>query len=264
MNYKLLLLLGSLILVLASCKSESQAEAAEKPAGAREYYQLRVYHFANPDQERMLDQYFEDAFIPAFHRADLGPVGVFKAHDRSDSSLYVLLRFPSLKDCSQLNANLEKDSAFLEKAKDWIHVPHDQPPYARMESYILHAFKGTPTMQEPELESARSDRVYELRSYESATEKLHELKVEMFDQGESRLFLDLGFQPVFFGKVLSGPQMPNLMYMTTHADSSAQKRNWDAFRNHPEWDRMKNMERYQNTVSHIDIFLLYPTEYSDY
>ena len=58
--------------------------------------------------------------------------------------------------------------------------------------------------------------------------------------------------------------MPHLMYLTTHADTAAQAENWDAFVNHPEWDRMKNLERYQNTVSKITRHQLYPTEYSDY
>jgi hypothetical protein len=58
--------------------------------------------------------------------------------------------------------------------------------------------------------------------------------------------------------------MPHLMYMTAHADTAAQADNWDAFVNHPEWDRMKNLERYQNTVSNITRYQLYPAEYSDY
>jgi hypothetical protein len=52
--------------------------------------------------------------------------------------------------------------------------------------------------------------------------------------------------------------------MTTHADTTAQKENWAAFVDHPEWLRMKELERYQNTVSGMTKYLLYPTEYSDY
>lgn len=116
----------------------------------------------------------------------------------------------------------------------------------------------------PELTSPRSERVYELRSYEGATEKLYNLKVEMFNEGESALFQELGFNPVFFGEVLSSAHMPHLMYMTTHADTTAQQKNWDVFRSHPDWQVMKELDRYQNTVSGITKYLLYPTEYSDY
>jgi len=129
---------------------------------------------------------------------------------------------------------------------------------------ILRSFIATPKMALPELSSPKSERVYELRSYEGATEKLYNLKVEMFNEGESDIFLELDFNPVFFCEVLSSAHMPHLIYMTTHADSTAMNENWDAFRSHPEWERMKNLERYQNTVSSISKYLLYPTAYSDY
>ena len=66
---------------------------------------------------------------------------------------------------------------------------------------------------------------------------------------------------LFFGEVSSGSEMPNLIYMTTHANKAAQDKNWDAFRTSPVWDKMKNDPQYANTVSHIDKYLLYPTDY---
>ena len=129
---------------------------------------------------------------------------------------------------------------------------------------IMRCFSATPTLVQPDLSTPRSERVYELRSYQAATEKLYELKVEMFNEGESQLFQELKFNPVFFAEVLSSAHMPHLVYMVAHADTAAQSANWETFGAHPEWDRMKNLERYQNTVSHITRYLLYPTEYSDY
>ena len=86
----------------------------------------------------------------------------------------------------------------------------------------------------------------------------------MFNEaGEINLFLNLGFQPVFFGEVISGAAMPNLMYMTTFSSSASRAEHWDAFRNSPEWTVMKEIEKYKNTVSHIDKYLLQPTDYSD-
>lgn len=114
-------------------------------------------------------------------------------------------------------------------------------------------------------DTPRSGQIYELRSYEGATEQLNERKVEMFNEdGEIELFRVLGFQPVFFGEVISGDAMPNLMYMTSFADNTSQEEHWNAFRSSPEWNRMKALERYRNTVSHVDRILLFPTEYSDF
>jgi hypothetical protein len=50
--------------------------------------------------------------------------------------------------------------------------------------------------------------------------------------------------------------------MTTFSDTVSQQESWNAFRNHPEWLKMKEIEKYQNTVSKITKFLMYPTGYS--
>ena len=85
----------------------------------------------------------------------------------------------------------------------------------------------------------------------------------MFNEGgENKIFFELGFQPVFFGEVISGSSMPNLMYMTTFENAASQAAHWNAFSSHPDWEVLRNLEKYKNTVSHIDKHLLHPTAYS--
>jgi hypothetical protein len=109
-----------------------------------------------------------------------------------------------------------------------------------------------------------SERIYELRSYEGPTEQYYRKKVEMFNEGgEIDLFKRLDFQAVFYGEVISGNTMSNLMYMTTFSDMKSHDEHWNTFRNHPEWKTMSALEKYKNTVSHSVIQLLNPTEYSD-
>jgi hypothetical protein len=48
------------------------------------------------------------------------------------------------------------------------------------------------------------------------SEKKYWKKVEMFNEGgEIDLFSRLNFNAVFYAEVISGPTMPNLMYMTS-------------------------------------------------
>lgn len=233
----------------------------------REYYQLMIYRYDTAGQEARLDQYLGKAYLPALHRAGFDNVGVFKLRDQGNSlsnSIFLLIPFPSLEDFDRLPGLLKSDSEYMEKGSDYIGSAHDHPPYSRIESMLLRAFSGSPVITPPDLDSPREERVYELRSYQSATEQLHERKVEMFNEGESELFRKLGFSPVFFAEVISSSEMPHLVYMVAHADTTAQNENWNAFRVHPEWEEMTKIERYQNTVSHIDRYLLYPTPYSDY
>lgn len=265
-----LLLLAAFILALYSCKQTVEPiKSVEAPGEVAEldYYQLKIYSFENPEQESLLDTYLQESLLPALHRTGIEHVGVFKPiaglNEKKDF-LMVLTPFSSLNQFEQVPELLQEDSAYLQSASAYINAPHDAPPYSRMENMILRSFSATPKLALPRLNNPRSERVYELRSYEAATEKLYRLKVEMFNEGESSLFQDLKFNPAFFCEVLSSAYMPHLVYMTCHADTSAQKENWDAFGTHPEWDRLKNLERYQNTVSRITKYLLYPTEYSDY
>ena len=82
--------------------------------------------------------------------------------------------------------------------------------------------------------------------------------------GEIKLFERLGFNAVFYGEVISGAKMPNLMYMTTFADQQSRDAHWKSFVDSPEWKGLIAMEKYKNNISHIDITFLYPTDYSDY
>ena len=50
-----------------------KAKAAEKY-----YYQLKIYHLKTQAQADRLDQYLQNAYLPALHRMGIKNVGVFK------------------------------------------------------------------------------------------------------------------------------------------------------------------------------------------
>lgn len=234
-------------------------------ATGKEYYQLRIYTLVQQGQSAVMDEYLRAAFVPALHRAGIENIGVFKLISPRDSLLMVLIPFHSLEQFGNLEDMLLKDQEYREAAREFLDAPHDRPPYDRMESILLDAFDEMPEMAVPGHITPRRDRVYELRSYEGPTEAYYHRKVEMFNEGgEVAIFRKLGFQPVFFGSVISGASMPNLMYMTTFQDAASQEKLWETFRGHPDWTAIKDLEQYRNTVSHIDRILLYPADYSDF
>ncbi len=235
-------------------------------AGERDYYQLKIYRIENDAQEEKLDQFLKDAYLPALHRAGIEKVGVFKpieGKNEGKAFVMVFIPFASLEEFEKLPQRLLNDRTYQESGSQYIMAAHDQPFYERIETILLRAFSASPRLGTPVKEGSKSERVYELRSYEAATERLYERKVEMFNQGESALFARLGFNPLFFAEVLSSSRMPHLMYMTTFSDEKSQEERWNAFREHPDWLAMKDLERYRNTVSVITRYLLYPAEYSD-
>lgn len=259
-----------LFFLLANCqKKATEKIVTEQPLEeVREFYQLKVYTFAADAQEQATDTYLMEAFLPRLHALKIKPVGVFKRRSSENDSVkktFVLIPFSSMQQFLLLEKTLEKDTAYIAAAENYRKASHDNPPYLRISSTLMRAFKDMPKMQASKVEGPRADRIYELRSYESATENYYKNKVDMFnDGGEIKLFDRLNFNAVFYGEVLSGDRMPNLMYMTTFADSISRETHWKAFSDAPEWKELLEMPKYQNNVSRGDIYLLYPTEYSDY
>ena len=114
----------------------------------------------------------------------------------------------------------------------------------------------------PEQTAQGQPRVFELRIYQSHTEEKAALKVDMFNSGEIQVMRDTGLGPVFFGEALIGDDLPNLAYMLSAADRKAHEGHWKTFGEHPEWNRMKAMPKYQDTVSAITSIFLTPTAFS--
>lgn len=234
----------------------------------REFYQLTLYHFASDTQEKMLDNYFQNALLPSLHRIGIKQVGILKswANDTTDNKvMYVFIPLKSLEMVTNIPEKLKGDAAYETAAAEYINSPYNNAAYSRMETILLQAFPLAPQMQLPMLHGAKRDRVYELRSYESATEKKFENKVDMFNQGnEIGLFKRLNFNAIFYSSVIVGSRMPNLMYMTSFENKADRDEHWKIFGNDPYWKRLSAMPEYQNNVSHIDITFLHPTEYSDF
>lgn len=252
-----LILLLNLMLTISNISSAQEQKS--------EFYQIKIYSLETNEQIEMTDNYLKDAYLPALKKLNIRNVGVFKPRVDSITQIYVLIPFSSLTQFENLDHKLEKDENYLANAAVYINSSHDQPAYQRIESILLKAFIDMPIMQASPLNGERKDRIYELRSYESPSEAYFKNKVDMFNAGgEVKLFKRLGFNAVFYGEVISGPKMPNLMYMTSFANQESRDAHWKEFGDAPEWKELISMSKYDNNVSHIDITFLYPTEYSDY
>ncbi len=233
----------------------------------REYYEIKVYTLRDKSQEEKVDKFLKEAFLPALHRAGISQVGVFKPVETDTTygkRIYVFIPYSSIDQYSKLPDLLEKDNAYKSAGSEYLDAPFDNLPYSRIQSILMIAFAGMPKMEAPKLTSPAAERIYELRSYEGHTEKIFNNKVRMFNEGdEIGLFQRLGFNAVFYGEVLSGSRMPNLMYMTTFENKVSRDEHWKAFSSDPQWKKLSAMPEYQHNVSKIDIFFLHPAAYSD-
>lgn len=258
--YKLLLLLS--FFFLADLKTFS------RDGSKKEMYQLTVYHYSNAAQEEVLNTYLKNALLPALHRYGYKNIGVFRAMANDTAAaktMYVYMPLKNIKEHLTIAGKLAKDSNYQRAGANYIKASYTNGAYTRMEVILLRAFTMAPNMKLPALTAAKKDRVYELRSYESATEKIFANKMHMFNEGgEIDLFKRLNFNAVFYGEVIAGSHMPNLMYMTTFENKTDREAHWKNFVNSSEWKTLSALPQYQNNVSHIDITFLQPMEYSDF
>jgi hypothetical protein len=233
-----------------------------------DFYQVKIYHVKNNGQVSMMDDYLKNAYLPALHRSGIKNIGVFKpiANDTAtDKLIYVFIPFASEDAWVNISGKLNKDAGYMNASKTFMEAASDNAPYERMESILLEAFSGQPHLVIPP--SKNTERIFELRSYESPTENLHKKKIAMFNTGgEIPLFNRLGFNPVFYGKVLSGSHMPNFMYMPIFESVEQRNAQWKKFGEDLVWKDISNRPENENkvSVSHIDSILMHATDYSDF
>lgn len=241
---------------------------AMNPKPSKEYYEIKLYYFTSKDQENLLDNYIGSALLPALHQQGFKNIGVFKplANDTSaDKRIYVFIPASSLEKLAGIPGELQKDSAYKKAASAYLDAAYDLPPFTRTEIILLGSFPLASKMSLPGLTGSRDQKIYELRSYESATDKLYQQKVKMFNEGgEIALFKRLGFNAVFYADVISGSRMPNLMYMTSFENQEARDAHWKAFGSDPEWKTLSGLPEYAHTVIKADVILMHATAYSDF
>ena len=232
----------------------------------RNFFEIKIYHLKTAAQAQRVEQYLKDAYIPAMHRAGIKKIGVFKpvVDSVAEQLIYVLIPYTSLDQFEKLPAILEKDQQHNVAGKEYIDAVYTDPPFTRIESILLKAFEGMPSFNSPKFTTPVADRVYELRSYEGHTEKIYRNKVQMFNKGdEIGLFNRLGFNAVFYGEVLVGSKMPNLMYITSFENRASRDAHWKAFSADSQWKALAAMSEYKNNVSKNTIVFLKPTDYSE-
>jgi hypothetical protein len=226
------------------------------------FYELRIYTLTNNTQQKLIEDYYHNAAIPALNKLDVGHVGVFtELKPVAQTKVYVLIPYKSMEHFENVTAKLESDSTYQNQGQAYLNAPATAPAYERIESSLLKAFPYMPKMEVP----LNAPRIFELRQYQSASENAGKKKIEMFnDKGEIDIFKRLGFKPVFWGETMIGSARPNLTYMVTFDDMAAHEARWKAFGSDPEWKKLSAMPEYANAliISKINATFLVPTAFS--
>jgi NIPSNAP protein len=230
---------------------------AANEAGARQFYELRRYHFPSEEKQQAFETFLAETAIPAMNRAGVEPVGVWTLAAKDNPQLkltadpmelFVFLPHNSLESVVTLEQRLAADEAYQKAGHSILYALKKDAPYTRYESTLLHAMENFPRMQTP---MKSETRVLELRTYESPGSERAKNKLDMFNAGEFDSFVKAGMKNVFFGGAIIGENLPQLTYMVAHENLDAAKKNWSAFGKVPEWKALSSNRSYNGNVSNI-------------
>ncbi len=242
--------------------STSQRARAAAAIADQECYELRTFVTPDEDSQSLILDYLAEGLVPALNRLGVNRIGVFTEIEGENKnpthSVYTLIPYTSVDQFLGQRPALASDQAYQKAAAAHLARPKDSPAYTRINSRLLLAFAGMPVIEQQPYSLERTARIFELRIYQSHNEDTAARKVEMFNSGEIQLMRDVEMAPVFYGETLVGDNVPCLTYMLSASDMDSHRAHWKAFINSPVWKKMKEIERYKGTVSHIDNWFLEP------
>lgn len=225
-----------------------QAESnLSQPVAKQEVLELRVYTM-NFGKSGPFQPYMKETLVPALKRAGVKKVMAFRETGKSQpGKVYLLLAYASFDHMLKAQAKLAQDDMFKKASMEYRKISSANKVYTRYNTYLMQAFSGMPELKEP----TDARKLFELRIYEGHNDDAVSRKVAMFNDEELPVFLETGLDPVFFGNLIAGPEMPALVYMVAFDSMEARDANWKKFVDHPEWNRMKVLPKYADSVSNI-------------
>jgi len=240
----------------------AQSETSREPAILELTY-MRMRNTTD-DQSGRTREFVSEHVAPALRQAGSGPVGLFSVSVGSGNpTLVVLTSYPSLAGYEETLAAITENDPFVEAAMAYYGNP--DLVFQRVEKSLLKGFTTFPDIEVPPTEPDRPARIFEIREYESDDFQTLARKIRMFESGEIDIFRRLGMLPVFFGRTIVGPRMPNLTYMLSFDSLAAREEKWREFVRDPEWRKISSQPGVSDAeiVSNINNTILSPVAGSD-
>jgi len=242
------LLTGAMMTCFAS-KSEAQVNDGQ-------IQEWRVYNFQMGGSAARLDKLMTDILLPLYRNMGI-EAGCFSENNQNSPVVYYyLFVYPSFDAYLKANDILLQNSAFVAAMKEDASATRQM--FFRYDSYLCRPFEAW-----KKVTPMAGKTIFEWRKYESANIEAGTRKVQMFNQGEIDVFLECGINPLCFGQIIAGKDMPGLIYVTQYNDMADRDASWAKFSAHPEWQRMRNAPEWANTtLPNNRIVFLTPLAYS--
>jgi hypothetical protein len=196
---------------------------------------MHQFLLENGLQLERLHTYLRGALLPALAREAGGAQIVLEAIVAAHQPQVLFLQeFSSVAAWREVMHRLKADTALAEANAVW-----DQPgPYMAHTISLLAATNYCPALQ-PSAAEAPAGRIFELRVYQAPSEWQLNGVHERFAGPEIPIFHRCGIEPILYASAISGPNLPNLSYLTPFASLAAREKAWATFQADPEWHAVR-------------------------
>jgi len=241
----------SLLLLAAVAPIELAAESSGP------VYELRTY-YAAPGRLDDLNARFKDHTMKIFEKHGITNIGYWMPLDNPDHKLIYLLAFPS-RDAAK--------KSWKEFGGDpqWQAAQKASEANGRLVTKVQSVFL-TATDYSPEVKPSKegATRVFELRTYHAAPEKLDALNARFRDHTVG-LFKKHGMTQIGYWTPIDKDKGAGdtLIYILAHKSKEAADASFTAFRADPDWvAAKKGSEANGPLTTKVDSVFMVPTDYS--
>jgi hypothetical protein len=220
-------------------------------------FELRIYHAATNKLDA-LNARFRDHTLKIFEKHGMTSIGYWIPVDNTNNVLIYMLAFPSADARAKAWKEFGSDPEWKEVAKS---SEANGRLVTKVDSILLNAADFSPAIAPS---SSDAPRLFELRTYHAATNKLDALNARFRDH-TCALFDKHGLSQ--FGYWLPTEQKDGagqtLIYILAHKDKAGADENWKAFRGDADWVKAKaDSEANGPLTTKVESVYMKPTDYS--
>ncbi|MBQ5365927.1 MAG: NIPSNAP family protein [Thermoguttaceae bacterium] len=235
----------------------------DNSANVQGYVLLETYFSQSVEKRQALLDAFDKKLIPERNELGFDKVGVFYVDvdlmkdDRGynaqlyDSAVFVVQETTSIENFLSLQDRSAQRGPQFNLSDDLDYIDE--------EMVVVRSIACQPRLAVP---YSNSERLLQLRTYNSPNYERNFAKAQMFESAEHDLFRRCGMLTVFMGTAVFGSWVPNVTYMLSFENNEARREGWSKFGQSPEWGKLSKDPQYARTATRIRNLFLRPSQES--
>jgi hypothetical protein len=201
------------------------------------YIEFYYIHMQNGSQPPRMAKWLETRLMPICQKHGFGPMGFFNVDVGPNlPSTLIVFSYPSLAEMEAQWGRLNADPDYAAAAAE---VEKDEPAFYRVESVLLRSTSFCPPLT-PTPAGDTAHKLFELRIYESPTNRQLGYLHDRFGGGEIDIFHKSGIHPILYADTVFGPNQPNMAYLIPFENADQREKAWATFRNDPDWVKIRD------------------------